>query len=209
MAISRQSGPRRKTTTCRKLEPGVQRPAIAMRLNRGRRSFQLEAARLADFAEHVNKSLRPLHQHQRYLHARNVGVVPRVDLLLRFGKRQALHEHAGDAGQLNVAGRRDRDLNLQTAERARAAVDRVEQVFEPRVDGNRRHGDRRRFEVFLERLFKLVAQCGDRAASCPHLAQQRQRDRAIRLNDQLARDIVVGRFGFRHARRRRRARGRR
>ena len=92
------------------------------------------------------------------------------------------------------AGRDDRH-ELETAAVAGAVVDRFHQVFEPRVDFDRRDGDRRDAVVFLVRLFELVAQRLDGAARGADLAEQRQRDRAIGLDDQLARDAVVG-FGW-------------
>ena len=141
--MSRQSGPRRKTTTCRRFEPGVQRPASAIACITSVGASSSIAAGLRDFAQHVHEPLRALHEHERHMHARNRGVVLGVDFLPGFVEREVLHEHAVDAGQLDVAGRRDRYLNLQAAERAGAAVDRVQQVFELRIHRDRRNRDRR------------------------------------------------------------------
>ena len=160
------------------------------------RADEFEAARLTDFAQHVDEPLCSLCEDERYVDAGNRGVVAGVDFLAGFVEREALHEYAADARELDFAGGRHSDLNLQAAERAGAAVDRVEQVFEPRVDLDRRDGDRRHAEVLFELLFELVAKLGDRPPRGPHLAQQRQRDRAVGLHDQLASDVVVGLLAF-------------
>ena len=134
MAISRQSGPRRKTTTCRRFAPIRQPPASAIACIAVVGPTSSNRPGCATSPTHVDEPLRPLAENERHRDAGHVRVVAGVDLLLRFFERQALHEHAADAGQLDFAGRRHVTTDLQAAERAGPAVDRVQQVFEPRVD---------------------------------------------------------------------------
>jgi hypothetical protein len=128
------------------------------RLRGRRRADEFEPARVHHFAADVDIALGPFGQVHGDLHAGNRRFVAGVDFLLRFGERQPLHEHRVDARQLDRAGRRHYDEQLQAAAEARSAVDRVEQVFEPRVDVERRHSDRGHAVVFLVRLFELVAE---------------------------------------------------
>ncbi len=160
-----------------------------------RRRFEFEAARLGDFADHVHESFRALRENERNMYTGDRRVVAGVDFSAGFVEREFLHEHTADAGKLDFACRCDGDLNLQAAERAGAAIDRVQQVFQPGVHGNRRDGDRRHAEIFFVLFFEFVAELGDRQSRGTHLAEQRERDRAIGLHDEIPRKVVVGLLG--------------
>ena len=67
------------------------------------------------------------------------------------------------------------------------------------------HRDGRHVEELLVLLLQLVAQRGNGATGRPHLAQQRQRNRAVRLHHQLARNSLINRLNRPFGRVRRRA----
>ena len=142
-------------------------------------------------AEHVDVARRPLRQDRNHLDALDDLPVRLVEFGLQFGQRQPLGLDRADGGQGDGALGRDAD-RLALAADARPAVDRRPQVFQLRIDLQRRDGDGRGLVVLLVRLFQRVAELRDRAAGRVDLAQQPQGDRAVGLNQQAAVDLVVG-----------------
>ena len=103
----------------------------------------------------------------------------------------ALRGHRTDGRQLHRALGRDLAIQKLAAE-AGSAAHRVAQVFELRVDLDRRDRDRRNLVVSLVELVELVAQLRNRAMGSTDLAEQRQRDRAVGQHDQVASQVSVG-----------------
>ena len=95
----------------------------------------------------------------------------------------------GRQGDGALGGDADR---LALAADARPAVDRRPQVFQLRVDLQRRDGDGRNLVVFLVELIQGVAELRHGAAGGMDLAQQPQRDRAVGLDEQIAVDFRIG-----------------
>ena len=113
-----------------------------------------------------------------------------VEFLLQFGQASALGTRTEpSAGRAMVpSGVTRHDLAL--AADARPAVDRRPQVFQLRVDLQRRDGDRGHLVVLLVHLFERVAELRHGAARGVDLAQQAERDRAVGLDQQVAVELA-------------------
>ena len=157
---------------------------MADRLDRGGRAGQLEAAGVVHLAQHVHVTRRPLHQNRNHLDPLDDLAIALVQFGLQFGQRQPLGLHRADGRQGDRAFGRDAD-RLALAADARPAVDRRPQVFQLRVDLQRRDGDGGHFVILLVRFLQGVAELRDGAAGGVDLAQQPQRDRAVGLNEQI------------------------
>ena len=70
-----------------------------MRLQRGRRADQLEAAGVVHFAQHVDVARRPLRQHRNHLNSLDDLAVALVEFGLQFGERQPLGLDRADGRQ--------------------------------------------------------------------------------------------------------------
>ena len=82
--------------------------------------------------------------------------------------------------------------SLALAADARPTIDGRPQVFQLRVDLQRRDGDGRNLVVLLVEFVQSVAKLGDGAAGGMDLPQQPQRNRAVGLEDQIAVQVGIG-----------------
>ena len=170
VASSRQSSPRRKTTICRRFAPTRQLPAMLMACKAVVGPTNSKRPGLFTSPSTYDVSRRPLHQDRDHLDPFDHLAIALVEFALQFGQRQPLGLHRADGRQRNGALGRDAH-RLALAADARPAVDGRPQVFQLRVDLQRRDGDGRHFVVFLVELVQGVAELGDGAAGGVNLAQ--------------------------------------